>query len=69
MAEDFLPPFLRAAVQAFLPARRPESRQRSPLPTRRPAYAKRCVCTAVAGRAGADLTELSQASSLLQLRA
>lgn len=69
MAEDFLPPFLRAAVQAFLPARRPESRERSSLTARGSAYAKRCVCTVVAGRAGADLTELSQASSLLQLRA
>ena len=69
MAEDLLSSFLCAAVQAFLSAGWSEGRERSSLTARGSAYAKRCVCTVVAGGAGADLTELSQASSLLQLRA
>ena len=50
MAEDLLSSFLCAAVQAFLSARWSEGRERSSLTARGSAYAKRCVCTVVAGR-------------------
>ena len=50
MAEDLLSSFLCAAVQAFLSAGWSEGRERSSLTARGSAYAKRCVCTVVAGR-------------------
>lgn len=39
MAEKFLPPLLRPAIQTFLYARRPQGRLRHPLPARRLAHA------------------------------
>ena len=51
LAEEFLPPLLRAAVQAQLPARRAEDRLGHAQPPRRLAHAKRRLRCRVAGGA------------------
>lgn len=50
MADHILPTLLPAAVQAFVPARRSESRFRLSQSTGRLAYAQRCQCRNVAER-------------------
>ena len=49
VAAHVLPPLLRPAVQALLPARRPEGRLRDAFAARRLADALGCLCGAVAG--------------------